>query len=791
MAPSLGTASGTCEVILPVPTASDNCAGQVSGTTEQTVFSTPGTYEVTWIFEDANNNSSSATQTVIVRDNQAPVPDALGTVSATCEITLETPYATDSCAGRIPGTTSQRTFSTKGSYLVTWVFDDGNGNTSTATQTVIITDNEAPVISESFESIVRVSCSFDLTPPTAEDSCTGTVIGTTSDTTSFRDSGRYQVYWVFDDGQGNSTSVTQTVIVDERIPETTTNITPIVAECGATVPVAVINNTCDGSEITGTTSDSLIYNTPGVYIIRWSFPNSGGTSRTLTQEVTIRDTQAPTAPSLAPITQPCSATVPVAVAIDNCSGRITGQTSDPLTYETQGVYNITWTFTDQQGNTSTANQSVVVNDTEPPVAVVLENIQINCGDSVPTPTTTDNCAGVVAGTTTFPENFHLTGVYDIIWTFSDNNGNSVASTQSIEVVDNTPPDVPTLEPVEVSCGESVSSPSLIDSCSNEEIVARTDDPTSFAREGNYTIRWIFTDANGNQATTTQEVEVAPFDDLILPELPLLSDSCTIIVPRPIATDGCSGAVVLGETEDTLVYTEIGEYTVNWVFTDRFGKETRATQRVQLNADREVDDEIEACDSYTWIDGVTYTEDNNTARFIEEDAEGCEIIHYLKLTINKVDPTIMRIDNTLIANQEGARYQWIDCDNDNQPIVGETNREFTPSRKGSYAVRVTTVDECTEISECYAFDIEVSIAEGDITIFPVPPTEGIINIVMSEPLTFTKVELLSIDNKLILEETFSSPVSSASISMPSLATGVYFVRLITPDGTLYIKQILIP
>ena len=47
-------------------------------------------------------------------------------------------------------------------------------------------------------------------------------------------------------------------------------------------------------------------------------------------------------------TGPTVATAPTAT--DACAGTITGTTSDPLTYSTQGTFTITWVFNDGNGN---------------------------------------------------------------------------------------------------------------------------------------------------------------------------------------------------------------------------------------------------------------------------------------------------------------------------------------------------------------------------------------------------------------------------------------------------------
>ena len=82
------------------------------------------------------------------RDIKAPVAFAssLADVTAQCSVTsLTAPTATDNCAGTITGTTTTSfPITTQGTTVVTWTFDDGNGNTSTQTQNIIIDDTTPP-----------------------------------------------------------------------------------------------------------------------------------------------------------------------------------------------------------------------------------------------------------------------------------------------------------------------------------------------------------------------------------------------------------------------------------------------------------------------------------------------------------------------------------------------------------------------------------------------------------------------------------------------------------------------
>lgn len=55
------------------------------------------------------------------------------------------------------------------------------------------------------------------------------------------------------------------------------------------------------------------------------------------------------------------------------------------------------------------------------------------------------------------------------------------------------------------------------------------------------------------------------------------------------------------------------------------------------------------------------------------------------------------NNTAVADQDGAQYQWINCSN-TEWIEGETNQSFTPSQSGVYSVQVQ-IGNCFVTSSC--------------------------------------------------------------------------------------------
>ena len=67
-------------------------------------------------------------------------------VTGECLATAPVPTTTDNCAGSVIGITSDAlTYTTEGTHVIIWNFDDGNGNSLDVNQNVVINDITAPV----------------------------------------------------------------------------------------------------------------------------------------------------------------------------------------------------------------------------------------------------------------------------------------------------------------------------------------------------------------------------------------------------------------------------------------------------------------------------------------------------------------------------------------------------------------------------------------------------------------------------------------------------------------------
>lgn len=103
--------------------------------------------------------------------------------------------------------------------------------------------------------------------------------------------------------------------------------------------------------------------------------------------------------------------------------------------------------------------------------------------------------------------------------------------------------------------------------------------------------------------------------------------------------------------DGVTYT-LSNNNATHVLSNAVGCDSIVTLNLTITNNSFHTDVVAACDSYTWIDGVTYTENNSTATHILTNAAGCDSIVSLALTIGA--------DNSGVDVATACEsYTWID------------------------------------------------------------------------------------------------------------------------------------
>lgn len=161
------------------------------------------------------------------------------------------------------------------------------------------------------------------------------------------------------------------------------------------------------------------------------------------------------------------------------------------------------------------------------------------------------------------------------------------------------------------------------------------------------------------------------------------------------------------------------------------------------------------------------------------ANGCDSIIITNLTITPVNATITIGANNLSCNQANATYQWLDCANGLQPILGATGQNYTPTIGGSFAVAVQ-YQGCSDTSVCVTVSF-TGISDplsNHCKIFP-NPSNGVLNLTLPDASKSLSYTIYSSDGRTIKEGVLITKTTKLDLS--SLSNGVYFIK--TPDSKL--------
>jgi hypothetical protein len=335
--------------------------------------------------------------------------------------------------------------------------------------------------------------------------------------------------------------------------------------------------------------------------------------RVLTQTARIDrdDTIAPVVTSSpADVTAECDAIPEVApnsdiVATDNCTADedIVIAFVDETVFDNLGTQDCDnsyllvrrWSVTDVCDNETLVSQSIHVQDTTAPELTIPEDYTAECSDDHPMDeaSATDTCPGDIQideVATTIPG--AGAGCYTITreFTATDGCGNATIATQTITIIDTTPPVLTNDPQVTISCDDypnEIVYASATDNCDLDVTITFADAQVSggcLLPVGAYLRLYTATDDCGNSATSEQIVTLV---DLIAPVLIVPSDytaecSDTHPMEAATATDNC-GTVTISEVETTTPGLCAGDYTITRVFTatDNCGNAASATQTITI------------------------------------------------------------------------------------------------------------------------------------------------------------------------------------------------------------------
>ena len=214
-----------------------------------------------------------------------------------------------------------------------------------------------------------------------------------------------------------------------------------------------------------------------------------------------------------------------------------------------------------------------------------------------------------------------------------------------------------------------------------------------------------------------------------------------------------------------------------------------TQTITINVGQHSTSSITetACNSYTSPSGNFTWVTSGVFSDTIPNVSGCDSVITVNLTINTVDNTTTLNVNTVTANQTGATYQWLDCNNANAVIIGAIAQSFTPTVTGNYAVEVT-MNGCSDTSACVNVIITSinELALAGIKIYPNPVNDNIF-IELANLAQATKITIVSIDGKEVYSNaTINS--NKLAIDAAAWSKGVYFITITSDKNSNTMKLI---
>lgn len=170
------------------------------------------------------------------------------------------------------------------------------------------------------------------------------------------------------------------------------------------------------------------------------------------------------------------------------------------------------------------------------------------------------------------------------------------------------------------------------------------------------------------------------------------------------------------------------------------------------------------------------------------AIGISIFIHKLSQCDALDTSVSVNGNTLVSNSVGTSYQWIDCNNPTNILVGDTNQSFTATANGSYAV-IVTEKSCSDTSACYNI-LNVGIPEPDlgtsVALYP-NPTDGQFYISFAKAIKSADIEIYDISGKRI-SEILGFQGNTASLDLMGRPNGIYVVEITTARGRSQVKLV---
>jgi hypothetical protein len=191
--------------------------------------------------------------------------------------------------------------------------------------------------------------------------------------------------------------------------------------------------------------------------------------------------------------------------------------------------------------------------------------------------------------------------------------------------------------------------------------------------------------------------------------------------------------------------------------------------------------LNACDSAS-VNGTWY-QDDITLDLYQKTTAGCDSIISLLIDITKIDTSVLANDPMLSAQQNNAKYKWINC-NSNQELPNETEQTIEANQNGRYRVAIE-LNDCNKESGCHS----VTLASADkftinqnLKIYP-NPNNGHFALSGFEGQSIKNLSLYNVKGQLINDVVLTG--NDVHITSEIIG-GMYYIKVETELGTNYLR-----
>lgn len=231
---------------------------------------------------------------------------------------------------------------------------------------------------------------------------------------------------------------------------------------------------------------------------------------------------------------------------------------------------------------------------------------------------------------------------------------------------------------------------------------------------------------------------------------------------------CSGEVYSWQGSN---YSDSGTYYAS--YHSIHGCDSIYTLHLGLNPIYSYNDSKTICkgDYYIW-QGDSLTQ---TGHYINEYSSyyGCDSIYEIDITIDSIDLSLTLDGTTITAISNADKYQWLDCDNGLNAITGANAQQFTPLKKGNFAVKLN-FNACTDTSNCITIaisDIKENPVNKIIELYP-NPVQDELKIEMKDNVENQSFVILNFAGQVIVH---GNMVNKIFIDTKNYFPGIYFIK----------------